>query len=185
MINERIVSKTSRFLILILRHKPEGINIQLDEHGWVNTEQLIKKSNEYGHNLTMDILEYIVETNDKKRFAFNDDKTKIRASQGHSVDIELGYTPKTPPTILYHGTGLKSVFSIQKFGIEKRSRTHVHLSSDIETAITVGKRHGNLVVFEVQALKMHCVGYKFFLSDNGVWLTDWIPVPYIRLLPSC
>jgi putative RNA 2'-phosphotransferase len=162
----------SKFLSLILRHQPETIGIQLDTNGWANVNELLKKANEHGIEIDRKILNHIVETNSKKRFAFNNTQDKIRASQGHSLEIELGYTNQKPPEILYHGTGEKSVHSILNTGLEKRNRQHVHLSSDRETAIKVGQRHGKPVVFIILAGEMHEDKYSFFLSDNGVWLTN-------------
>ena len=170
----------SKFLSLVLRHKPETIGIQLDTNGWTDVDLLIKKSNAYGVKLDKEILAHIVETNSKKRFAFNETLGKIRASQGHSVEIELGYTNQKPPEILYHGTGEKSVQLILKTGLVKRNRQHVHLSSDIETAVKVGQRHGKPFVFNVLAEQMYNDKFEFYLSDNGVWLTDNVPVKYLR-----
>ena len=172
--------KISKFLSLVLRHKPEKIGIQLDPNGWVDVDTLLAKVNRYGIELDRKTLVHIVETNSKKRFAFNSSFDKIRASQGHSVDIELGYINQEPPEILYHGTSEQSVCSILETGLEKRNRQHVHLSSDIETAVKVGERHGKPFVFEVLAKKMHNDKFEFFLSDNGVWLTETVPVKYLR-----
>jgi putative RNA 2'-phosphotransferase len=180
MLPEKQIAKISKFLSLVLRHRPETIGIKLDENGWVNVDELLKKSGDAGIKFDFDILKYVVATNNKKRFAFNDTLDKIRASQGHSVDVELGYEQQTPPGILYHGTAISNVHSILLTGLEKRQRQHVHLSKDTETAIKVGSRHGKPVVFEVSALLMHNDGFKFFLSENGVWLTDFVPSQYIK-----
>lgn len=170
----------SKFLSLVLRHQPETIGIHLDHNGWTDVDELIEKSNIYGVKFDRETLNHIVETNPKKRFAFNDTFDKIRASQGHSIEIELGYTNQKPPEILYHGTGEKSVQSIIDTGLEKRSRQHVHLSSDIETAIKVGQRHGKPYVFKVLAGQMYNNNFQFFISDNGVWLTDNVPTKYLK-----
>jgi len=180
MISENRNIKTSKFLSLVLRHKPETIQIQLDENGWVNVNELIEKLNNYGKEIDFEILKYVVETNSKKRFAFNEDKSKIRANQGHSLQIDLNYKPIIPPEILYHGTSEKFLDSILKSGIEKRNRQHVHLSSDIETAMKVGQRHGKPVILEIQTAKMNKNGHKFYLSENKVWLTDYVPIEYIK-----
>lgn len=172
--------KLSKFLSLILRHKPDTIGIKLDDSGWTDVDSLISKMNDYGISIDLETLILLVETNNKKRFAFNQNQTKIRANQGHSVNIELGYKAKMPPETLYHGTGNKSVKSILKKGIEKRKRHHVHLSLDIETALNVGRRHGKPVVFEILSKQMFEDGFEFFLSKNGVWLTDNVPVKYLR-----
>jgi putative RNA 2'-phosphotransferase len=126
-------------------------------------------------------LDQIVAKSPKQRFAFDPSGTRIRASQGHSVHIDLGYPPTTPPDILWHGTGQKNVDSIMRTGLDKRQRTHVHLSADRETAITVGRRHGSPALFKVDAKQMHEDGYSFYISDNGVWLTDNVPVRYLIL----
>jgi len=172
--------KISKFLSLVLRHKPETINIQLDPNGWTDVDALLEKTNTYGMKLDKETLIHIVATNSKKRFALNESFDKIRANQGHSVDIQLGYTSQKPPEILYHGTGEKSVPSILETGLEKRSRQHVHLSSDIETAFNVGQRHGKPYVFKVLAGKMYTDKFEFFLSDNGVWLTENVPAKYLK-----
>ena len=170
----------SKFLSLVLRHKPETIGIQLDQNGWADVDKLLEKSNSYGVRIDRETLNHIVATNSKKRFAFNESFDKIRASQGHSVDIELGYISQKPPEILYHGTGESSVQSILETGLAKRNRQHVHLSSDIKTAIKVGQRHGKPVVLKVLAGKMYDDKFEFFLSDNGVWLTDNVPAKYLK-----
>lgn len=180
MLNEKETTNISKFLSLILRHKPEVIGIELDENGWTDIATLIEKSNANGVQLDKTILQYIVDTNPKKRFAINETMDRIRANQGHSIEIELGYPNQSPPEILYHGTGQKSVQSILETGIEKRDRHHVHLSSDIETAIKVGQRHGKPFVFKVLAKQMHHDNHQFFLSDNGVWLTDNVPAKYLK-----
>lgn len=169
----------SKFLSLVLRHQPEIIHIQLDENGWTDVATLIKNSYTHGVKFDFEVLKHIVETNPKKRFAFNEAGDMIRASQGHSVQIDLGYESKIPPDVLFHGTAVKNVDSVLASGIEKRSRTHVHLSKDIETAINVGQRHGKPFVFKIAAGQMHLDNFKFFLSENGVWLTDHIPAKYL------
>jgi len=180
MISNKQLISTSKFLSLVLRHKPETIGIQLDDNGWTDVKILIEKSNSHGIAIDLETLKHIVETNSKKRFAFNETLDRIRASQGHSVEIELGYTNQKPPEILYHGTGEKSVQSILNMGIEKGSRQHVHLSGDIETAIKVGQRHGKPFVIEVLSEQMYKDGFEFYLSDNGVWLTDNVPTKYLK-----
>jgi len=181
MISAKKTTKISKFLSLVLRHKPETIGILLDANGWADVSKLIKKSNENDISIDMDILKHVVDTNAKKRFAFNPSMDKIRASQGHSVNIELGYTNQKPPDFLFHGTSKKSVASILKTGLEKRNRQHVHLSSDIETAITVGRRHGKPVVLTISSAQMHQVGFAFYLSENGVWLTEYVPKEYLEI----
>lgn len=180
MLPDKQLTHISKFLSLVLRHQPETIGIQLDKQGWAGIEELLEKANHYGVRFDREILNHIVASNPKKRFAFNDTYDKIRASQGHSIDIELGYSNQRPPEILYHGTGEKSVQSITATGLEKRSRQHVHLSSDPETAIKVGQRHGKPYVFKVLAEKMYLDNFPFFLSANGVWLTDHVPPAYLK-----
>ena len=164
---------------MLLRHKPEVLGITLSEEGWTDTQILLDKMNATGRQIDIDILSTIVETNDKKRYAFNEDKSQIRANQGHSVKVNLGYQEKMPPKILYHGTARKNVDSIFKIGIEKRNRHQVHLSSTEETAIKVGQRHGKAVVLIVLSEEMHKDGFKFYESNNGVWLADHVPVKYL------
>jgi len=180
MINDKQITHISKFLSLVLRHQPETIGIQLDQRGWTDIDELIEKANSYGVKFDREILNHIVATNSKKRFAFNNTFDKIRASQEHSVEIELGYTNQKPPEILFHGTGEKSVQSILDTGLEKRNRQHVHLSSDFDTAVKVGQRHGKPFVFKVLAERMYNDNFQFFISDNGVWLTDHVPTKYLK-----
>jgi len=168
------MSKSSRFLSLILRHKPEEIGLELDKNGWGNVKFILKKTGQ-----TFNELKNIVETNNKKRFTFNDDFTKIRANQGHSIDIDLGLKPITPPAVLYHGTASKNLHMILVKGLLKMDRQHVHLSSDTYTAIKVGQRHGKPVVLTLDAKLMFEEKHEFFKSKNGVWLTDTVQCKYI------
>ncbi|RYD56544.1 MAG: RNA 2'-phosphotransferase [Sphingobacteriales bacterium] len=177
--NEKQLTKTSKFLSLVLRHQPETIGIELDNNGWTDVKTLIERANAYGVELDEATLDHLVATNSKKRFAFNDAHDKIRANQGHSVDVELGFPSRLPPEILYHGTGEKSVQSIMDKGLDKGSRHHVHLSADTETASKVGQRHGKPFIFEVMAGQMHKDGFAFYISDNGVWLTEHVPAKYL------
>jgi len=171
---------TSKFLSYVLRHHPEKLGITLDENGWTSVEILLQKINVEPYSLSMETLEDIVATNNKKRFAFNEDKTKIRASQGHSVAIDLGIQPKEPPAYLYHGTVEKFITSIQDKGLIKGSRQHVHLSTDKETAINVASRRGKPIILTVRSGKMHTKNHAFYQSDNGVWLTDEVPAEFIE-----
>lgn len=181
MLTEKETTRTSKFLSMVLRHQPEKIGIQLDENGWTDVDTLIQKSNAHGVRLTRELLQYIVGNNNKKRFAFDDSGQRIRASQGHSVEVDLAYTPQQPPEILYHGTGEKSVASILKTGLEKRQRHHVHLSPEQETAVQVGSRHGKPVVLKILAGKMLEAGFEFYRSENGVWLVESVPVEFIEV----
>ncbi len=172
-------TRISKFLSLVLRHRPEKIGLELDPQGWAEVNPLIDKLNAHGLMVSRKILEEVVATNPKKRFALNDDQTKIRANQGHSIQIDHGFKPTEPPEILYHGTAQKFLKSILATGIQKRNRHHVHLSADLDTATNVGQRHGKVVILHVRALEMHKAGAEFYLSENGVWLTDEVKVAYI------
>lgn len=167
---------------LILRHKPEIIEITLDEHGWANVNELIKGIAKNNAGFNMDILEQIVRTDSKQRYSFNDDKSLIRANQGHSVNVDVELKEKEPPEYLYHGTGEKYVKSINQDGLIPKSRLYVHLSKDIKTAENVGKRHGKEVVYRINSGQMYRDGYKFYLSENGVWLTKEVPVKYLEMV---
>lgn len=167
-------TRASKFLSLVLRHQPEKIGIALDSHGWAKVREIL-----IGMNLTMEELEHIVETDEKRRYSFSEDKTLIRANQGHSVDIDLELEPRRPPAFLYHGTVEQFLPSIRKQGLQRQSRQYVHLSPDAETAAKVGRRRGEPVVLRIAADRMHADGYEFFLSENGVWLTRAVPFQYI------
>ena len=170
---------TSRYMSLILRHKPETIGITLDEHGWANVDELIAGISKT-HEINREILEEIVRTDDKQRYSFNDDKTLIRANQGHSIPVDVELEEIEPPKYLYHGTGEKFRKSIDAEGLKPKSRLYVHLSEDIDTAINVGSRHGKPVVYRVFAGWMHRNGFRFYKSVNGVWLTKDVPTMYIK-----
>lgn len=174
-------TRNSKFLSLVLRHKPEEIGLTLDGEGWAFVDELLTKSNQKGIPLTLDMLTKVVENSDKKRFAFSDDFTKIRANQGHSVEVDLKLDSTAPPAILYHGTAERNMASILEKGLLKQARHHVHLSSKRETAHTVGKRYGKPVILEINALEMHHQGYPFFISKNEVWLTDHVPAKFINV----
>lgn len=173
--------KTGRYLSLILRHKPETIGITLDEHGWADVDALIAGVNKT-HLLTKALLEEIVATNEKQRYSFNEDKTLIRANQGHSIPVDVELPQAVPPDILYHGTGEKYVSSIDARGLIRKSRLYVHLSADQETAVNVGRRHGTPVVYLVKAGAMERDGLPFYRSVNGIWLTKAVPVQYLEKL---
>lgn len=179
MLTEKEITRIGKFLSLVLRHQPDTIGITLDQHGWADVGELLTKVNDYGIKLDHQLLNHIVETNAKKRYAFNHTRDKIRASQGHSIAVDLGYKAQQPPEVLYHGTAENSAPAIVQTGIEKRNRQHVHLSFDIETAIKVGQRHGKPFVFKVLAKQMYADGFQFYISDNGVWLTDNVPPKYL------
>lgn len=165
---------------LALRHNPKIIGLWLDENGWAKVDQLIKGLNRKGHKINQAILEDLVVTNDKKRYAFNADKTLIRANQGHSIQIDLALKEKMPPPLLFHGTVEKYLNAIFKTGLQKMSRQHVHLSKDIETATQVGSRRGKPIILEINAAEMHKKGLKFYEAENKVWLTEFVPPNYIK-----
>lgn len=177
--NKEELIRKSKFLSLVLRHDPAKIEISLDSAGWTPVDEFLKKA-----NLSMDELEYIVKNNNKKRFEFfhgaDGERDYIRASQGHSVKVELEYEEQEPPEMLYHGTCDDSYSLIVDEGIKKMSRHHVHLSCSSQTAFWVGNRHGPPIVVEVKAGDMHRQGYKFYLSTNGVWLTDYVPPSFME-----
>ncbi len=175
------LTETSKFISLILRHKPETIGISLDEHGWAKVDELIAGVSKT-RRFDMDILEEIVRTDEKKRYSFNEDKTLIRANQGHSVSVDVELKEAAPPEILFHGTGEKFVASIDEQGLISKRRLYVHLSKDYETAVKVGSRHGKPVVYNVKAGEMHRDGFKLYLSENGVWLTKKVSVKYLEKL---
>ena len=171
--------KLSKFLSLVLRHQPEAIGLILDEHGWADVDELLRLANAAGRRFDRTLLERIVAENDKKRFAFSDDGLRIRANQGHSVEIDLALTAMEPPEFLYHGTATRFLESIRATGLNSGSRQHVHMCSDEATAIRVGQRHGKPAILIIRAQEMAAAGYKFYLSANGVWLTESVSVVYI------
>jgi len=176
----KIVSRAGRKLSLVLRHKPEDIGLTLDRHGWARVDELLRCLKKHKLGITREDLNDIVATNNKQRFRFSDDGLRIRANQGHSIDIDLELQPQEPPKLLYHGTARRFLPSIGREGLKPGSRQHVHLSADRETATAVGKRHGKLVILRVDAARLHTDGYKLYRSDNGVWLTDKVPVGYFK-----
>lgn len=169
----------SKFLSLVLRHKPEEIGITLDPAGWVEIDALLTACATHGQKISRYELDFIIEHNNKQRFAVSEDGQRIRASQGHSVAVALGYAPSTPPERLYHGTAEQHLPEIRKHGLIRGKRHHVHLSPDPETARMVGQRHGRVVVLSIHAGDMARAGCHFFESANGVWLTETVPPRYI------
>lgn len=178
--NSRQLTKISKFLSFVLRHEPQSIGITLDQAGWIGVRELLDAMARHGTSVTEAELREVVATNDKKRFALSDDGTRIRASQGHSVEVELGYQRTEPPEFLYHGTVDHFLGSIRKEGIQKGERHHVHLSMDQKTAETVGQRRGRPVLLTIRTGQMHRDGLEFFVSANGVWLTEYVPASYIE-----
>ncbi len=173
-------TKFSKLLSLILRHKPEEIGLTLDGEGWADVNELLERLRKTGKSRTKDDLRQVVANNDKKRFSFNEDETKIRANQGHTLkNIDVGLEATEPPEFLYHGTAERNLKSIVEEGIQKMKRQHVHLSKDKGTASAVGGRHGKPIVLTINAKQMHEEGVVFFLSENKVWLTDFVAAKYI------
>ncbi len=175
----KTLNEISKLIALVLRHKPEDLGLKMDKHGWVETSALIEKINAI-QPFTMEMLEEIVSTDNKQRYSLNQDKSLIRANQGHSIPVDLELLPATPPKTLYHGTATRFSHSIEEKGLIPMQRQHVHLSDNLETAITVGKRHGSPVIYTVDADKMHASGHVFYQSENGVWLTNAVPVEYLK-----
>jgi putative RNA 2'-phosphotransferase len=176
---EQDKKRIGKFLSLVLRHDPAKIELELDENGWANVKELIEKCRKHRYHFSMEDLIEIVETNDKQRYSFNEKQNKIRANQGHSIDIDLALSAVEPPEYLYHGTATRFLSSIMEQGIVKGSRRHVHLSKDKETAIKVGARHGKPVILIIMSGKMYQDGILFYQSDNGVWLTNYVDIKYI------
>jgi putative RNA 2'-phosphotransferase len=173
--------QTSKFLSLVLRHKPEVIHVNMDNNGWVDIDELINNANKYKNmQLTKETLMEVVKNNDKQRFIVDDGKNKIRANQGHSISIDLALEPQTPPDELYHGTAARFLESIMEKGIKPMSRQYVHLSRTAEIAETVGKRHGKPVVLKINTKAMYEQGHKFYISENKIWLVDYVPTAYIK-----
>lgn len=169
----------SKFLSYVLRHRPDAIGLDLDESGWTSVDELLAKAASTGTPMSRAELGEIVATNEKKRFTLSEDGTRIRAAQGHSVEVALGIEPVVPPEVLYHGTATRFLDSIRAQGLIPGSRRQVHLSGDEATAIAVGQRHGKPVVLRVAAGTMHAQGYAFYRADNGVWLTDRVPPDFL------
>ena len=179
--DEKTRTSLSKFLSLVLRHEPETIGLELNAQGWVAIETLLVQCSAYGRDITRAMLDEVVATSPKRRFAVSDDGLMIRANQGHSVEVELGHQPSTPPEVLFHGTIASSLDSIRSEGLTRMKRHHVHLSPDAQTARTVGARRGKPVVLRIAARQMHGDGFLFYLSANGVWLTDHVPPQYISV----
>lgn len=174
--------RISKFVSLVLRHDPGKIGLTLDEHGWANVDELLQKAPKAGLRFDRATLEQVVAENNKKRFAFSEDGQRIRASQGHSISVDLELQPVSPPDVLYHGTAERFRESILQKGLIPGNRNHVHLSADTQTATIVGKRHGKPLIFIVKAREMEKDGFSFYLSDNKVWLTEHVPVKYLSFL---
>lgn len=174
------IIRSSKFLSLVLRHQPETAGIELDEAGWVDIDALLAGCANARRPLTRKQLDHIVSTNSKKRFEFSPDRLRIRASQGHSVSVDLQYAPQTPPDLLYHGTASRFLEDIRTTGLNKMKRHHVHLSAETKMTLEVGARHGKAVLLTIRASEMSHAGHTFYLSTNGVWLVDAVPPEYIQ-----
>ncbi len=183
----------SKVLAKVLRHEPELIGIKLDAQGYVEVNKLVemlnaaarrpgavKRIKELPH-MTLGMLQEVVENNDKRRYSFSQDGRRLRAAQGHSVDVGLGYEALEPPSVLFHGTAVCSLGRIWREGLKPRSRLSVHLTACAETAMQTGRRHGKPVVLKVDARQMYAGGFRFSCSDNDVWLVSEVPAEFITL----
>jgi putative RNA 2'-phosphotransferase len=180
--NEKHLIKVSKYLSKHLRHQPERLGLILEDGGWVKVEDLLRACAGNNFPISLDELKEVVERNDKRRFSFDASGEKIRANQGHSVEIDLHLKPQIPPAKLFHGTATRSVSMIREHGLLKMARHHVHLSADTETARRVGMRYGKPVIFEIDTRAMRENGFEFFVSENGVWLVESVPPEFLRIL---
>ncbi len=171
-------TRISKYIALLLRHQPEKAGLVMDEHGWVRTDDLIRGVSE-SYDFDRELLEKIVREDEKQRYAFNEDHSLIRASQGHSIPVDVQLQVCEPPEYLFHGTGEKYLQSIQSQGLLPKSRLYVHLSADPDTAYKTGQRHGRSVVLTVRAREMRDAGHIFYRSANGVWLCEKVPAAYL------
>lgn len=171
--------RTSKFLSLVLRHEPEKVGLKLGEGGWIQTKVLLEALNSKGRRIGLADLQHIVATCNKKRFALSEDGERIRANQGHSVEVDLQYPPQTPPESLYHGTATRFLDGIRAEGLQKMERHDVHLSAETKVTLQVGARHGKPVLLTIRAGEMHRAGFVFRCSANGVWLVDHVPPQFI------
>lgn len=178
--DEKQLVRVSKFLSRHLRHEPEGLGLTLEPGGWVPVDALLAGCARKGMRISRAELNEVVAGNSKQRFSFDPSGTRIRANQGHSVEVDLQLEPVEPPARLYHGTGHRSADTLEGEGIRKMARHHVHLSRDVETARQVGSRHGRPVIFEIDAARMRQVGYLFYCSANGVWLVDEVPAEFLK-----
>lgn len=178
--NEKETIQRSKYLSLILRHQPELIGLELDAAGWTDVEDLLRRINASGKSFTREQLEHVVQTSPKRRFAFSDDGSRIRANQGHSIEVDLQYDATVPPATLYHGTATRFLNSIRQQGLLKMKRHHVHLSAETVVTMQVGSRHGKPTLLTIDAKAMHSEGHTFYVTTNRVWLVDHVPVRFIQ-----
>ena len=176
--------RLGRFISLVLRHDPSAAGIALDDHGWAVVDDLLAGMNQRGHRIDYATLCRIVAENDKSRYSFSDDGQRIRANQGHSIDVDVELMVAIPPSKLFHGTAERFLDSIKREGLTRQQRQYVHLSTDVDTATKVGKRHGAPVMLRVDSAAMTRDGHTFWLSRNNVWLTDAVPWRYLALVPA-
>ena len=181
MTTDKQKQSLSKFLSFVLRHEPQSIGLALDGAGWAAVDELLAKATAAGKPLTRALLHDIVESSDKQRFSLSADGSRIRANQGHSIDVALGLPPLAPPPVLLHGTATRFLDAILQRGLDKRERHHVHLTEDAAIARSVGQRYGSVALLEVDASAMHAAGHQFFRSDNGVWLTDHVPARHLKV----
>lgn len=182
--NEKTRKNISKNLSFVLRHRPDSIGLELGDGGWVVLDELIAALARGGKTVSREVIEQIVAESDKQRFELSDDRTRIRARQGHSVEVDLGYEPATPPDVLYHGTAEKNLESIYQKGLVKANRHHVHLSTNQQTMLQVAMRHGKPVLLSIDARRMFADGHEFFVTGNHVWLTNHVPPEYLQTLPQ-
>ncbi len=181
-IDPKTLTGISKFLSLVLRHDPDAIGVTLDPQGWIDIDELLQAMAKAGHPTTHAVLVALVNSPGKKRLVFDDTGRRIRAAQGHSIEVDLGYAPATPPAVLYHGTAERNVASIMAEGLKAGARHDVHLSMDTATALAVGRRHGKPIVLRVDAETMARDGHTFHRADNGVWLTQSVPSRYLEIM---
>jgi len=182
MQNKNPLTTISKFISLVLRHQPQKIGLLLDAAGWADVDELLARAAAAGRVITRDQLNEVVATSDKRRFALSDDGLRIRANQGHSVDVDLGLAPLAPPPVLFHGTASRFVDSVRATGLERRSRHHVHLTEDIAIGEAVGRRYGKPVILRVDAAAMAARGHVFLRSANDVWLVEAVPAEFIEVM---
>lgn len=175
----------SKLLSFVLRHDPGSIGLELDSAGWAPVERLLGRlAATQGRKFSREEIECLVGSSDKKRFTLSADGTKIRAAQGHSVQVDLQLLPTPPPPELFHGTAERFLDAILEDGLKPQSRQQVHLSTDAQSAIKVGQRHGKPIVLLIAAQKMAAKGFPFYRADNGIWLSDHIPPEFIQVFSS-